>query len=113
MNLREYLYTQDITQKDFARAIGYSEESITKYLSFEHVCSLKLAKAVEYYTKGQVKSDEMIEWSKKGVQEKDKKREEKITPAMRRIIIKDISKCLCESCNKKLTKTKSKSKKIE
>jgi transcriptional regulator with XRE-family HTH domain len=104
MNLRDYLYKHNVTQKDFAKAIGYSEVAIKKYIAHMSKCSDKLAKAVNLYTKGTVSEKEMIEWNLKGMEEKKKKEADAFPAKVRREFVNEMCTHVCASCKKKLTK---------
>jgi hypothetical protein len=104
MNLRDWLYVSNTTNRKLASDIGYSEAAITKYLGLNAKCTDKLAKAVELYTNGEVSAKEMIEWNRKGMEDKANRETQAIPQRLKKEIISDIADQVCECCKKKLTK---------
>ena len=104
MNLRDWLYVSNKTNKQLAADIGYSETAITKYLGHTAKCTEKLAKSVELYSKGEVSAKEMIEWNRKGMEEKSKKEMQFIPERLKKELVTEICHDVCACCKKKLTK---------
>ena len=111
MNLRDFLHIYKVKQSDFAKAIGYSTPAIQNYINHVTKCSEKLAKAVELYTQGEITAEEMMDYNRKGMEERKRKQGTKITAAMRRFLLEEFTCHLCSDCKKKLTKAYSLTKK--
>lgn len=62
MNLREYLFYNKITVKDFADKLGYSRSYISGIVHELSMPSPRLAKEIEKVTQGKIKASS---WKKK------------------------------------------------
>ena len=60
MNLREYLFRNNLMVKDFAKKIRFSPTYVTKHLSNKSRYSEKLANAIERETKGVLKENNLV-----------------------------------------------------
>lgn len=105
MNVRDWLYLNKVLNKTLAKDTGYSSPAVQLYLNFRAKIPMKFAKAVELYTHGQVNAEEMIEWSKEGIEIR-RERDKKLTmpPVKTKDKFKDILHLACDRCKKKLTK---------
>lgn len=64
MDLEDYLYLKKMTQKDFAQMMGYSRNHISGIVSGRIKPNLKLARAIEKFTEGEVKVKDLIKEEK-------------------------------------------------
>ena len=97
MTLFEYMRKNNITKIDLAHALGYSESAIMQLFRHKFPVSRKFANMIEMYTKGEVKSKELLKRS----QLARKKREEYIA-SMDKEEAAAICYGVCRVCNKKL-----------
>lgn len=70
MNLKEYLFRNDIMQKDFSTALGISYKTLWSIINGVRMPSLDIAVKIEEITHGVVKCKDLI--PKKGT--KDRRR---------------------------------------
>jgi len=64
MILKEYLEQENLTIDQFAKKIGYTREHIGRVMKGQEAVGPKLAKLVEYVTKGKVMRNEILTLSK-------------------------------------------------
>jgi hypothetical protein len=60
MNLKEYLFYSNITTKELAQALGFHHTHVRNVLCGVNKVSKKLSIAVEAYTNGVVKQDNVL-----------------------------------------------------
>lgn len=60
MNLREYLFKNKITVRDFAKKIRFSETYVSNHIHNKRAYSAKLANAIERETKGELKEVDLL-----------------------------------------------------
>lgn len=63
MNLRQYLFTYNITHKDFSKKVDCTSTHISNYLSGRHRLSKWLAKSISEETKGKCTIEELLDWT--------------------------------------------------
>ena len=64
MSLREYLFSNRYTVKDFANEIGYTRQRISQIVNGAP-CSKRMAFMIEKYTKGAVKASALEKQGRK------------------------------------------------
>jgi hypothetical protein len=72
MDLKEYLFENRITQKEFAFSINRSLEAIHNICNCNNVPSDRIAYEIEKATKGKVKADELIQKCKRALARREK-----------------------------------------
>lgn len=65
MNLRDYLYYNKISVKDFSKNLDYSRTHISAIIHGRLKPTKRLAKAIEQATNGEVKAEDLISYKEK------------------------------------------------
>lgn len=60
MNLREYLFRNNVQINDFSLFLGYRREHISNVIHGRRRPSKRLAQAIEQATKGEVTAEELL-----------------------------------------------------
>lgn len=99
MLLFDYMDKHKISRQKLAREIGYSDSTLDQYFRSVRVVNARFALAVETYTKGAVKANELIERSKK-----NKEMHDELLRSPRKYRPETYVSCygVCKMCKKKL-----------